>query len=187
MTVSTGIDMSKLAVTTSLLVACSAFGAQAAEQAGPSLETEIVTPLVSNLSQPARSAEWIATPRPDDQVQTRFWWRKGAVELGAGVNLDLPAHRLSAPVRTPTPVIGVRARLGERTRLVAEADPSVLGREAGALDNTTDGARLALEFKTKSPLRDLRTSLLRVQLSGQSALHFRPRGGGMQVTYRESF
>jgi len=177
--------MTKLAVTTSLLVACSAFGAQAAEQAGHSLETEIVTPLVSNVSQPARTAEWIAAPRSDEQMQTRFWWRKGAVELGAGANLDLTADRLT--MRTPTPVIGVRARLGERTRLVAEADPSAFGREAGVLDSAVDGARLALEFKTKSPLRDLRTSLLRVQLSGHSALHFRPRGGGMQVTYRETF
>lgn len=182
--------MTRLTFTISLLIACSAVGAQTAQESSSSLETHIVVPMIPNAAaQQNRVTGWGTAQGPDEQMQTRFWWRKGALELGAGANLDLPAQPLLAASRTPTPVIGVRARLGNRTRLVAEADANALGRDTsgGAETPAADGARLALEFKTKSPLKDLRTSLLRVQLSGQSALHFRPRGGGMQVTYRETF
>lgn len=47
--------------------------------------------------------------------------------------------------------------------------------------------RLALEVRAKSTTTDLRERLLRVQMSGDAALHLRPRGGGLQIIYRESF
>jgi hypothetical protein len=48
-------------------------------------------------------------------------------------------------------------------------------------------ARFALEFRARSSASDLRESLLRVQMSGDAALHFRPRSGGLQVSWRERF
>jgi hypothetical protein len=47
--------------------------------------------------------------------------------------------------------------------------------------------RFALEFRAKAVAKDLRETLLRVQLSGAGALHFRPRGGGLQISYHEQF
>lgn len=46
-------------------------------------------------------------------------------------------------------------------------------------------ANFALEFA--SPAKDGPRSLLRVQLSADSALNFRPRGGGLSVQYRSKF
>lgn len=45
---------------------------------------------------------------------------------------------------------------------------------------------LGLEFKSASKDQSVK-SLLRVQLSGDSVLQFRPRGGGMTVTYKSQF
>lgn len=47
-------------------------------------------------------------------------------------------------------------------------------------------AALSLEFAGRSATRDVK-SLLRVQLSADSVLNFRPRGGGLTVTYKSSF
>jgi hypothetical protein len=47
--------------------------------------------------------------------------------------------------------------------------------------------RFALEFRAKAATKDLRDGLLRVQMSGDAALHFRPRSRGLQITYRERF
>lgn len=45
---------------------------------------------------------------------------------------------------------------------------------------------LGLEFKNANKDQSVK-SLLRVQLSGDSMLQFRPRGGGMTVTYKSQF
>lgn len=45
---------------------------------------------------------------------------------------------------------------------------------------------LGLEFKAARKDQSVK-SLLRVQLSGDSVLQFRPRGGGMTVTYKSQF
>jgi hypothetical protein len=71
--------------------------------------------------------------------------------------------------------------------VVDEADTAARWLDPSDAGANTAAARVALEFKSKSTVRDLRTSLFRVQLSGTSALHFRPRGGGLNVAYRESF
>lgn len=46
--------------------------------------------------------------------------------------------------------------------------------------------RLGLDFRATGPA-DAPRALLRVQLSAQSVLNFRPRGGGMLVTYKSQF
>jgi hypothetical protein len=48
-------------------------------------------------------------------------------------------------------------------------------------------ASLGLAFKSAPSGASGARSLLRVQLSGDSMLHFRPRGGGMTVTYKSQF
>ncbi len=48
-------------------------------------------------------------------------------------------------------------------------------------------ASLGLGFKTAPSGAAGMKGLLRVQLSSDSALHFRPRGGGLTVTYKAQF
>jgi hypothetical protein len=45
---------------------------------------------------------------------------------------------------------------------------------------------LGLEFRRKSSTQSAK-DLLKVQLTADSALNFKPRGGGMVVTYRSQF
>ena len=57
---------------------------------------------------------------------------------------------------------------------------------AASLQVPIQQTRLGLEFKATRPTDGAR-SWLRVQLSGDSVLQFRPRGGGLVVTYRSQF
>lgn len=50
----------------------------------------------------------------------------------------------------------------------------------------TTQSSLGLEFRRKSSSQSAK-DLLRVQLTSDSALNFRPRSGGMVVTYRSQF
>lgn len=76
--------------------------------------------------------------------------------------------------------------LGERVRMTYTPrpwQPDTLPPQDLAREQTR--ASLGLEFA--SPSKDGPRSLLRVQLSGDSALNFRPRGGGLSVQYRSRF
>ncbi len=124
----------------------------------------------------------------DDGLRARWWWGRGAFELGAGADWLAP-QRTAAGARPLNQVVGVRASFSARTRVVYETETTPSwrssGNPAGAGVRTS---RVALEFKSKpSPVSNLRDGLLRVQLSGDAAVHFRPRSGGLQVMYRERF
>lgn len=54
--------------------------------------------------------------------------------------------------------------------------------QSGATRQTS----LGLEFRRKSSTQSAK-DLLKVQLTADSALNFKPRGGGMSVTYRSQF
>jgi hypothetical protein len=123
----------------------------------------------------------------DDSLRARVWWGRGAVEVGAGA--DWRAASFTANAAQPwSQVVGVRATLSARTRIVYETGAALPWRSG---DNVATGARtsrVALEFKSrKSPVSNLRDGLLRMQLSSDAAVHLKPRGGGLQVTYRERF
>jgi hypothetical protein len=124
----------------------------------------------------------------DDGLRARWWWGRGAFELGAGADWLAP-HLTATGARPLNQVVGVRASLSAHTRVVYETETALSWRSsdnpAGAGVRTS---RVALEFKSKpSPVSNLRDGLLRVQLSGDAAVHFRPRSGGLQVMYRERF
>lgn len=123
----------------------------------------------------------------DEGLRARWWWGRGAIEFGTGA--DWRASAFSANAAQPwSQVVGVRATLSARTRVVYETE-AVLPWRSG--ENAAVGARtsrVALEFKSKkSPVSNLRDGLLRMQLSSDAAVHLKPRGGGLQVTYRERF
>lgn len=143
-------------------------------------------------SQRLLPAEGLRATFADNGLRARWWWGQGAIEIGGGA--DWVASSAAADSANPpnaarpwSQVVGVRAALSARTRLTYETESSLPWRNndsGGASPRTT---RLALEFKSKSPVGDLRNGLMRVQLSGESALHFKPRSRGLQVMYRERF
>ena len=122
----------------------------------------------------------------DIGLRARWWWGRGALEIGGGADWTAPSAAANS-ARAWSPVLGVRAALSAHTRLIYESESGLPWRStdnSGAPPRTT---RVALEFKSKSPVGDLRNGLMRVQLSGDSVLQFKPRGGGLQVMYRERF
>ncbi len=85
------------------------------------------------------------------------------------------------------PTTTVQFDLSPRTHVVYEARawrPLAPGR----VDATapTPRSSLGIGFRRQSGADGLK-GLLRVQLDGGGALHFRPRGGGLNVTYRSQF
>lgn len=94
--------------------------------------------------------------------------------LGAGSVVAADAGALRLPINDR-----VRMTYTPRPSMPDTLPPQEMAR-------TAPRAALALEFASPSKNEGPR-SLLRVQLSGDSALNFRPRGGGLHVTYRSKF
>lgn len=67
----------------------------------------------------------------------------------------------------------------------AGADWSPTPAEPNGVASLRRQQRFALEFRARSFARE--SSVLRMQLSSDAALHFRPRSRGLQVSYRERF
>ncbi|HVK32410.1 MAG TPA: hypothetical protein VM845_07865 [Burkholderiaceae bacterium] len=90
----------------------------------------------------------------------------------------------SSPNRFDRPVL--RLNLSARTRLIYQpAEQRPWGQYPGLAPEPQQPA-LGVEFKSSKPGSGLR-QVLRVQLSSQESLQFRPRKGGMAVTYRAQF
>jgi hypothetical protein len=138
-------------------------------------------------SQRLLHSEGLRAAFADDGLRARWWWGQGALEIGGGADWVAPSTAGNT-TRPWSQVLGVRAALSARTRLIYEAESTLPWRNAennGAAPRTT---RVALEFKSKSsPVGDLRNGLMRVQLSSESVLQFKPRSGGLQIMYRERF
>jgi hypothetical protein len=81
--------------------------------------------------------------------------------------------------------------LGPRARLLLQppqrfaAETSPLALDQARASESGVGVEFKLRPASRSP-RDLK-QMLRVQLSQRSALQFRPRSGGLAITYREQF
>ncbi len=104
--------------------------------------------------------------------------------------LWLPQRANAAvPPAAGTPINqGVSARWwwgSGKLALGAGADWSSMPLQPG-IDASAQRQRFALEFRARSLARDS-SSLLRLQLSSDAALHFRPRSQGLQISYRERF
>jgi hypothetical protein len=96
------------------------------------------------------------------------------------------ARTVSALPLSPVPGAALSLSLGPRVNVVYEQ------RRLQDLGQPIDlpvrpaRNRLGMEFRSPAASQGPR-GILRLQLSGDSALNFRPRGGGMAVTYRSSF
>ena len=74
--------------------------------------------------------------------------------------------------------------------LAIERDTNHPALQRPGVPATVDASRVALEFKgvgSSKAASPLSGGLLRVQMSGTSTLQFKPRSGGMSVTYRAKF
>ena len=130
-----------------------------------------------------------STHRPAPGRARRRWLLGCAIALcWAG----LPSVGLAMPTLTegllmPAPqALQLRLSLTDNSRLVLERRPWQMP-DAGA-DPAAKRLQvsLGLEFRASDPVQGAR-SLLRVQLSGGSTLQFRPRGGGLALSYRQPF
>lgn len=128
---------------------------------------------------------------PADGLRTRMWWGKGALEVGAGANVS-PSNKAPGLATAPTigtAVVGLRAQLSRGTHLAIERDTLATSVNSGAAA-PLEVSRVALEFKAvgnSKSVQPLSSGLLRLQMSGTSSLQFKPRSGGMAVTYRAKF
>lgn len=137
---------------------------------------------------------WPEAARAGPGLRTRWWWGRGGLELGLGADwARRPLGMVPSPRGGTTQVFALRAALSPRTQILYETDAT--RREAGDLDppfepfGAVQGTRLAVEFKLQpaAPLKSLRDGLLRMQVSGSSSLQFKPRSGGLFVSYRATF
>lgn len=122
----------------------------------------------------------VATPSTD----TTLWVAPNErILLGLGQRSAWPTFatpHADANVRT----LGLGLHLSPSTALTWESDANALRSHQAWIDN--DQHRVGLSFRSNHQAKDMR-SLLTLQLSGQSALHLRPRGGGVRVSYRLNF
>lgn len=101
-------------------------------------------------------------------------------QAAAAVDRPLEAQGL----QFNNPVIGLR--LSDRTRVIYEPKPVRPWADNNGLTQQRSEQRVGLEFRNRSGTRELR-NLLRVQLTSDSTLQFRPRSGGLAVSWRSEF
>lgn len=87
---------------------------------------------------------------------------------------------------SPLPGLQLRLALGSRTSMVYEPRP-LPPNQPLAVQPATAAPSIGLEFKGAPSHAAGPQSLLRVQLSADTALQFRPRRGGLAVSYRAQF
>lgn len=159
------------------------------------LEVETVPPDLPSLYGAAPRRDAVVQPAPaqsNDGLRVRWWWEHGRFELGGGADYWRTPTAGPATALTGTPVLGLRATLSPQARLVYELMPGGAVVDApfnAAASLAQPRSQFALEFKAKSnsERRALPPGFLRVQLQGESSLQCRPRGGGLNVTYRSRF
>lgn len=121
------------------------------------------------VTSPGDATLWIA---PSERV---------SLGLGQRTITSIPSFtRVDASV----PTLGLGVRLSPSAMLTWESDTKALRSHQSWIDS--DQHRVGLSFRSKHQASDMR-SLLTVQLSGQSALHLRPRSGGLRVSYKLDF
>ncbi|MCU7369701.1 hypothetical protein PEC18_02135 [Paucibacter sp. O1-1] len=119
--------------------------------------------------------------------QTMVWMRPRAGALGLGLGVEQREGLLSANggVRQAGLLLGVSLATGQRSELVLQTPLLNASRtvpEPGlASADEARQLRMGLVFDSRKPYEDLRRGV-RVELSGQTTVSFKPRGGRIGVT-----
>jgi hypothetical protein len=182
------VGSARRATTPVLLLAalCGAAGASAQLRAPePAVVFELATLTGGLQTQGVLHRDSFAPERAGEpgELRARWWWRAGGVELGTGS--DWATDRTLQPHSGARPVLGLRTELSSRTRFVYEFRPPEHAHPTGTAPGLDPAGRMrwALEFKPSNPGRTYARGLLRVELSSASTLSFRPRGGGLAMTW----
>lgn len=150
----------------------------------PRLSVSQSEPLATSGAMPALGPGAGASP---SARQTMVWMRPRAGALGLGLGVEqreglLPA---SGGERQAGLLVGVSLATGQRSELVLQTPLLTASRtvpEPGL--SSADEARqlrMGLVFDSRKPYEDLRRGV-RVELSGQTTVSFKPRGGRIGVT-----
>lgn len=182
-----------------------------------SLQERAAMSPTSRLSVSQSQAEPLATGSPSAPVsawngraatarQTMLWaqpWSSHGLRLGVGVEQrgraigggfqQNPYQRLRQGAGDAGVLVGLAMPTGPRSHVFVQT-PLVEGEQPtyehfglAARENEGRQVRVGLAFNTRKPYADLRKGL-RMELSGQSTLTLRPRGGGrVAVTFQKIF
>jgi len=129
---------------------------------------------------PQRPARELLSPGTQyaSGTRTMLWSRSGAMQFGLGVEQPGPLAVSSQPGLAPQPrmVLGASVDTSANTQLRWRTPlPATLAREA----SQPQVMEVALVLKPTDSLANLRRgSLMKLELSGQTQLSLRPRGGG---------
>jgi len=156
---------------------------------------------LATANQSAGAAGWQG--RAAQATQTMVWakpWAGGGMRLGVGVEQRGAAVGgfQSAPYQNLRPgaagdagvLVGVAMPTGPRshaflqTPLLDPQRPQADELNVAGLNNRERQVRVGLAFNSRKPYADLRKGF-RMELSGQSSLTFRPRGGRVGVTFQK--
>ncbi len=119
--------------------------------------------------------------------QTMVWMRPRAGALGLGLGVEqreglLPAN---GGARQAGLLVGVSLATGQRSELVLQTPllnaPRTVPEPGLASADEARQLRMGLVFDSRKPYEDLRRGV-RVELSGQTTVSFKPRGGRIGVT-----
>ena len=142
---------------------------------------------ISRATLPALAASGLgglSAAGPGRVVQTMVWWDRPAVQWGLGVEqrCTLPGTPGSATPGMPDAglLVGLRLDAGPRAHLTWQAPLGRADTQFGEVQPRQ--MRVALSLLPQDPYADLRRGLLtKVELSGQTTLALRPRGGRLGV------
>lgn len=140
--------------------------------------------LVQTLTPPQSSAPGLPN-HLEPSTQTMLWRHRGAVAFGVGVEQQrspVAGGPGLQPRALDTMLVGVSFATGERTRLSWQTSAP----DSGA-PLSERPMKVSLSFQRTDALKDLRRgSLLRMELSGETTLALKARGGrlGFALTSR---
>ncbi len=160
---------------------------------------------LATANQSAGAAAWYG--RAPQATQTMLWarpWTGNGLRLGVGVEqrgAAIGGGLYSTPYQNLRPgaagdagvLVGLALPTGPRSHAFVQT-PLVDAQRAQIDDLNVPGwsqrdqrqVRVGLVFNTRKPYADLRKGF-RVELSGQSSLTFRPRGGRVGVTFQKTW
>ena len=128
--------------------------------------------------------------------RTMLWAvHPSGVGVGFGVEQrqSINVGNINQPVRSAAMLAGVSMATGERSQIFAQTpllaesannNSNPLAQPLNPNQLQPRQVRVGMVFNTKNPYADLRKGL-RMELSGQSTLSFRPRGGKIGVAFQK--
>ena len=161
-------------------IAANALAAASPASAGSELTVDVETVMVDLTPQRPTREQLAPNTQYGAGTRTMAWSRSGAMQFGVGVEQPWPGSQTpTMPGLAPQPrvVLGASVDTSPNTQLRWRTPlPATLAREAAQQPQLVE---FSLVLKPTDALANLRRgSLMKLELSGQTQLSLRPRGGG---------